>query len=420
MRFYKFIKAFIVIVLLAVIISTFCYGMVYVKHSPNKISEKDKAIILVPGLLGSCIIDDNNIFWDPINANRDSQFSILEKLKLLQQDEEGNSLMNTRAPNMKDDFDLVGGAMNLQKDWYYNTKERFQDEYDVVMFQFDWRIDNKISAQQLDTFIEENEWEEVILVAHSMGGIVTSTYLTMGEEQRNKVSLHISLGTPYFGIAEIVGLFENGYWPFADNSYIEFFKPFIQDMAVCMPSLYQMLPSKKLLEGSFYKEGENGYNSFIRVENAENEYLENFEDIKSFFETRPWSKYQQTKGKIGQVKNMLYDAFQFQQQFLYEENGIEKHITEKVDSYYFAGSKMNIGSQFYYRENGDVERIICNEPFHDGTVSTNSALINHNPDNKRYFLYENYDHLELVFNDEKDNLNDPMDKVYSIIEENNE
>lgn len=414
----KLIKVIVVSILLAVLTSTLYYGLFIGVHSPNKISTKKEAIIIVPGFIASCIIDDENIYWDPVNPIRKSKVDLFSRIKALILDEEGNTSVPMWAPTMKDDLDLVGGAINVSYDLFYDVKNRFEDRYDVMMFQYDWRIDNRISAAQLDTFIKENKWDKVILLGHSMGGVVISSYLTMGEKQREKVKMMSTFGTPYLGMVEIIGLMETGFFPFADDSLTSLIQPFLKSLSMNMPAIFQLLPSKYLLQGSYYANEEEGMSSFIRIEGENGwEYLTNWNDIKQFISSRPWAKYNQTEGKIGQVKDMYTNALQLQEDFFYKDDkGVMRHITEKVNSYYFAGATSKVATRIDFDIEGKANRVESSNAFHDGTVSKNSALINNEPDNVRYFLFEGYDHLALIYRNEE-NKTDPIDIFYGLVEE---
>lgn len=69
----------------------------------------------------------------------------------------------------------------------------------VYLYSYDWRNDNAVSAGGLDAFIRslKAQGKDVVIVAHSMGGLVTSSYVQQyGADNVEKI---ITCGTPYFG-----------------------------------------------------------------------------------------------------------------------------------------------------------------------------------------------------------------------------
>lgn len=82
-------------------------------------------------------------------------------------------------------------------------------QYSIEFFSYDWRLSNAVSAQRLDAFINENHYDKVILIAHSMGGLVASGYMALGETQRSKVKDSIMLAAPLLGLPEVINLWAN-------------------------------------------------------------------------------------------------------------------------------------------------------------------------------------------------------------------
>lgn len=71
--------------------------------------------------------------------------------------------------------------------------------YDLTLFSYDWRMSCADSATQLNNYITQMGYDSVVLVCHSMGGLVGSGYMAQGTEQRNTVEQYISFGTPHWG-----------------------------------------------------------------------------------------------------------------------------------------------------------------------------------------------------------------------------
>jgi len=92
----------------------------------------------------------------------------------------------------------------------------------VYLFSYDWRNDNRVSAEKLKDLIlqirSDETIKDVVIVAHSMGGLVTSSYVskygtkylpvdypdgTIPEEPENDCITNIvTVGTPYYGATQ--------------------------------------------------------------------------------------------------------------------------------------------------------------------------------------------------------------------------
>lgn len=154
---------------------------------------------------------------------------------------------------IRDRFDVVGHG--LQSDEPSNLYE----------FAYDWRRDNRASARQLKRLIEDrlHSWREytsdknakVILLAHSMGGLVSRHYLEVLEGWRDCLAL-VSFGTPYRGSLNALRFLVQGY------------KQATLDLTDCLrsyTSVYQLLPTYPVV-----KDGE----SYCRATEIEAEPLD--------------------------------------------------------------------------------------------------------------------------------------------------
>jgi hypothetical protein len=86
-------------------------------------------------------------------------------------------------------------------------------------FAYDWRRDNRVSAKRLATFVDEklanwrkasgNDAAKVILIGHSMGGLVSRYYIECLGGWQNVRRL-FTLGTPHRGSLNALGFLANG------------------------------------------------------------------------------------------------------------------------------------------------------------------------------------------------------------------
>jgi len=117
-----------------------------------------------------------------------------------------------------------------------------------VEFRYDWRQDNRVSAQRLDTVVGDHlkRWQrfsgatdaKAILIAHSMGGLVSRYWLECMGGWSSCRAL-ISFGTPYRGSLSALDYLANGY------------KKLFLDLTAVLrsfPSAHQLLPIYKAVK----------------------------------------------------------------------------------------------------------------------------------------------------------------------------
>ena len=103
------------------------------------------------------------------------------------------------------------GMFDLYADLYEKLKDdsAISDKYYVEFFSYDWRMSNSISANSLNSFISNNNYDKVTLIAHSMGGLVASAYLALGEEHQQKVEGLYYIASPLLGTPEMANVLGN-------------------------------------------------------------------------------------------------------------------------------------------------------------------------------------------------------------------
>lgn len=69
------------------------------------------------------------------------------------------------------------GAIAAYRQQCLDLQAKYGDDWDVTVFNYDWRMDNRRNSELLEQFIETNGWQEVILTSHSMGGPVVAGYI---------------------------------------------------------------------------------------------------------------------------------------------------------------------------------------------------------------------------------------------------
>ena len=231
-------------------------------------------VVILPGILGSVLQKDGKDLWA---VSGQSIWQVLTKsgetirnLKLTQDDPEAESLGDgIRATSLVQDTHLIPGFWKI--DGYTQTAKLITDNFDVTpgdiyndpddkaanfyQFPYDWRRDNRANARILKKLIDQRLkcWREtsgaadakVILMAHSMGGLVSRYYLEVLEGWRDSRAL-FTFGTPYRGSPKAVNFLANGY------------KQLFLDLTEVMRSLtsiYQLLPIYKAIniDGEYHR-----------------------------------------------------------------------------------------------------------------------------------------------------------------------
>ena len=137
------------------------------------------------------------------------------------------------------------GANNTYKTLYNSLNKAFGSSFDVIFFDYDFRNTNTTAARKLTT--ELSGYNEVVLVAHSMGGLVASGFLANSAANRNKTAALITLGTPFVGAAKCIDVMETGEMISVSllGLDITLFKNTIRDMSKNCYAAYQLLPTSK-------------------------------------------------------------------------------------------------------------------------------------------------------------------------------
>ena len=185
-------------------------------------------IVLLPGITGSVLQKDGKDVWALSGGAlwqglKDFGESIKE-LRLEQDDPEADDLGDgITAPRLIADTHLIPGLWKI--DGYGKVAETIKRELDVTPglnffeFPYDWRRDNRVHARRLAR--ESREWlrawrkqsgnddARLVLIGHSMGGLVSRAFLEL-EEGWKDTRLLITFGTPYRGSLNALDFVANG------------------------------------------------------------------------------------------------------------------------------------------------------------------------------------------------------------------
>ncbi len=87
----------------------------------------------------------------------------------------------------------------------YQPGDRDKNSASLFLLPYDWRLDCNSPSHfdRLDSLInlalQNNGAKKVVLLAHSMGGVIANSYLLSRPQSASKVAALITMGTPYWG-----------------------------------------------------------------------------------------------------------------------------------------------------------------------------------------------------------------------------
>ncbi|GAP06633.1 lecithin:cholesterol acyltransferase [Anaerolinea thermolimosa] len=146
-------------------------------------------------------------------------------------------------------------AFSLEKLTYLKLVLELRREFTVYEFPYDWRLPIENNADILHSSIERwisaHPGQKITLVAHSMGGLVSRSYLGRHPETaENRISRLITLGTPHLGATSAIDNLYHGNQMIAVVDRINQQNEMNQ-VVLSMPSVYQLLPAPpSLLPGN--------------------------------------------------------------------------------------------------------------------------------------------------------------------------
>jgi hypothetical protein len=210
----------------------------------------DDIIVVVPGILGSVLKRDGRTVWGSgsvLSAGRlVRRLTLPEGLGDAAPDDahrlEATGLMHGIA--IVPGFWRVGGGYRGLLKYLY---AKFAvDERNLLEFPYDWRLSNRFTAQALASFADQrlerwrlasgNRDAKVILIAHSMGGLVARYFVECcgGWDITRRV---ITIGTPHAGAVKALDVLSNGYLR------VRRLRIPVRNLVDSLPSLPQLLPT---------------------------------------------------------------------------------------------------------------------------------------------------------------------------------
>lgn len=383
----------------------------------TEIEYKDKAIILVTALTSGGLYDSETgeAVWDPfpedasynqvlsgdmiglvIGAVLDSNCrdKILSILKYSTEEELANNWLwqiclnedgESNNPNLvpANGFDgkIQYGALAAYRDACLAIREVYGDEWDVEVFNYDWRIDNRENSRLLEEYIDERGYDEVIFSSHSMGGPVVAGYLARSAENRERTLAYIPNSPAFYGSVDALYYLDDPIGcvydiaasagvdlealGIADDLLNALAKPLLQNMT----SVMQLLPFPQFIESEWYADG----TSCARVNG---EYIQ-ADKLYDFYCSRSWAKKAN-----GQLKPAMADLQNYWKSMMVDTDAdgeVDTFSCDLIDTYYFIGDGITTKKELVFASategTFDHANIIYGDG--DGTMPVNSCLGGH-------------------------------------------
>lgn len=220
-------------------------------------------VVLLPGILGSVLQRDGKDIWamSPGAAFRAllSLGGSINKLRLEGDDPNADDLGDgVTATRLLPDLHLIPGLWKI--DGYTAIARALHERFDLsegenyFEFPYDWRRDNRVAGRQLARRSHDwlTRWREssgnssakLILLAHSMGGLVSRAFLELFGGWRDTRML-ITFGTPYRGSLNALGFLANGFRKGIGPVGVD-----LTDFLRSLTSVYQLLPIYPAVESA--------------------------------------------------------------------------------------------------------------------------------------------------------------------------
>ncbi|MBU3190829.1 hypothetical protein K9O30_16385 [Clostridium bowmanii] len=343
-------------------------------------SKNREIIIFIPGIMGTELYYDTERVWVP---NTKSITSFFKSLASLVCDENGNPFMQ----------DIEIGAPLTDYSDLLKEKIENTDKYEVLMFGYDWRLDNSINADRLKKFIDTNtdSDQKVSIIAHSMGGLITAKYIANGNSK--KINKYISIGVPYLGAPKTLYMLETGNIEgFSSTTLSRTLNYQISNMR----SLYQLLPTKQYFnKQNNYYINKNIITNTTSSKKAIKTSIKTFNESENFIIDRKISLYAKEHLKNAE------DFYKSLEPVLFKG----KYALNSVDSYFIIGNGQT-GTIGKIEEQYEIKNAITkfkkctvlSNTEGDGTVPLYSATIGGRTNPNKTFYVKEF-HSELCNNE---------------------
>ncbi len=219
-------------------------GLWLVLGAPAAQAQGRVPIVFIPGIGGSVLAEKANpqkIYFGGVKQTMD----LFAKLEL-PIDRSKDKLVAT---DILREAQLARGTYVDQYKLIVNRLESlgYKEGASLFTFHYDWRRSNFEAADGLRQFIAAKglAGKPVDLIAHSMGGLVSTIYLQKYASEQ-KVRNFVAMGTPFFGAAKAIRALAEGFAVFGVENYLVVgagSTGTVYRVFASMDSIYELLPT---------------------------------------------------------------------------------------------------------------------------------------------------------------------------------
>ncbi len=229
-------------------------GSSYIQSEPVVVTAAERSprdpVIIIPGITGSELYRNyglkNQIWPNFARALTDNFDTHLAELKLI------NLKESIKLPIIKGGVILKAPGLKIFDNLIEDLeKVGYREGVDLFLFPYDWRFSNRknapLLAEKIDQILVESKKEKVDIIAHSMGGILTKTYIAQSGAE--KIDQVFFVGTPHLGAVDSMKtLLQGSNLGFNLIGIPILSKNAVRDLAQTLPSIFELLPSKAYVE----------------------------------------------------------------------------------------------------------------------------------------------------------------------------
>lgn len=276
------------------------------------------------------------------------------------------------------------------------------EDYDIIFFSYDWRRSNRDTAMELKRFIDENRYSNVILIGHSMGGLVCTSYLS-DITNRPKIDKFIALGTPFLGSNKAINVVESGrfFSGFIGNIIAPVADSLTKDIVKNCQSVYELFPPRQIFDlcrENILEEVRCSYLCCCFCRSERHIPVNLFDRYIDLLISR-WPN---------QNSRMFLNRAQEFHNTLYNQNNQSILLSDDINFYNIVGyNTQTIGATQIVYDFDDVNesRLECINNFNgDGTVTLTSATLANTLPIDRSYRVKNVSHINLIKDDSVINL----------------
>jgi pimeloyl-ACP methyl ester carboxylesterase len=230
------------------------------------------SVVFLPGIMGSTLFDGATKIWPRYRLIiRGTSSSLADRFmdpsyqldpKGLIQDNEmarvfGKPEINGYTKTRK--FFQNHGFTILEKKTGWTIPTNSPADKLFFEYPYDWRKDLRTTADLLHEFIRDivsarGSNPEIHLVGHSMGGLLSRTYLMKRPNERSKIKKQIFIGTPNHGAPKAYVALRDGTGLLSTGKIARNFPKDLHILARNLPGIYQLLPDERY-QGYFFDYG---------------------------------------------------------------------------------------------------------------------------------------------------------------------